>query len=439
MHSAPERPERGSYGFGSSLLWDFIPEEGVDAGHRFPHRSRSTGCERFVALSLHSDNEGPRRALVVPLGPLRAKRPVQDPIEGEPEGTELNPTNPAVRGLMADFRLLVNVCLREFLTSGVTSRAKISRLARTRAIESRVTGTIGLAAADIARSLAAGHRRRVREGRVPRVPYVRTPFVRVPEESFHFDLETGKLRLSVRPGEWTSLTLPVSNYLRSALNRPDRRVTQVHIGLNRVVFICAQTPARPYTPTSLVALDTNESSLDGVEVESDRATFVRIAFPEIREIQFRHVCRRQYLGNKKAHDRRLSRQLLGREGARERNRIRSRLHDLTRSLVDQLAKHRAVLALEDLTGLPRPRGRSVKGGPRRAGSRSFRRRLSNWPQGELHRQLLYKAEDRGSRLSGSIPIVRPKSARDVVKFRNTEEGWGLGSTAGSVGGPWTAN
>jgi putative transposase len=300
---------------------------------------------------------------------------------------------------MADFRLLVNVCLRHILVTGITSRGKISRFARTRAIETRVTGTIGLAAADVARSLASSHRRRLQLGRVSRVPYVRTLFVRIPEKSFHFDLARGKLRLSVRPGEWTSLVVPVSNYLRQALNRPDRRVTQIHIGLDRVVFVYAQTPPLPYIPTSLVALDTNESSLDGVEVAPEGANYVRISFPELREIQFRHVGRRQYLGSKKAHDRRVARRLLRKEGARERHRIRSRLHELTRSLIDRLAERRAILALEDLTGLPRPRGRSLKGVARRFGSRSFRRRLSNWPQGELHRQLLYKAQDRG------VPIV----------------------------------
>jgi IS605 OrfB family transposase len=300
---------------------------------------------------------------------------------------------------MADFRRLVNECLREILATGDTSRGRISRFARTRAIETRVTGSIGLAAADVGRSLASNHRRRLRLGRGSRVPYVRSPFVRVPEKSFHFDMETGKLRLSVRPGEWTSLVVPTSNYLRQSLSRPDRRVTQVHIGLDRVVFTYAQTPLLPYTPTSLVALDTNESSLDGVEIAPEWANYVRIGFPELREIQFRHMGRRRYLGGKKAHDRRVARRLLRKEGARERHRIRSRLHELTRSLVNQLAEHRAVLALEDLTGLPRPRRRSSKSMARRFGSRPFRRRLSNWPRGELHRQLRYQAEDRG------IPIV----------------------------------
>ncbi len=108
--------------------------------------------------------------------------------------------------------------------------------------------------------------------------------------------------------------------------------------------------------------------------------------------------RRQYLGRKKSHDRRLSRWLLGREGRRERHRIRSRLHDLTRSLIDQSAAAKSALVLEDLKSLPSPRRRGSLPG-RRPPSRSFRRRLSSWPRGELHRQLTYKAQDRG------VPII----------------------------------
>jgi len=297
---------------------------------------------------------------------------------------------------MEDFRLLVNECLREVLTAGVTSHRRISRYARMRALETRVTGGIGLAASQIALSLAAGHRRRLRQGIARRTPYVRTPFVRVPAKCFHFDLDTGKLRLSLRRGEWTSFTIPVSNYHRQVLSQLDHRVTQVHIGLHRVVVIYAKTPEEPYAPTSLVALDTNESSLDGVRVTSEGATFVRVLFPEVREIQARHFGRRRYLGRKKAHDRRVSRLLLSREGWRERHRVRSQLHNITRSIIDRLATDHSALALEDLTGMSGPRRRV--GGSRSHSvprSRVLRRRLSSWPRSELHRQLAYKAQDRG--------------------------------------------
>jgi putative transposase len=119
----------------------------------------------------------------------------------------------------------------------------------------------------------------------------------------------------------------------------------------------------------------------------------------LRAIQSRHLGRRRRLGRKKSHDRRLARWLLRREGVRERNRIRSRLHNLTRSLVNQLAERHSVLVLEDLRALPAPRRRVPRGTRGTFRPRKLRRRLSSWPRAELHRQLAYKAEDRG------VPIL----------------------------------
>jgi IS605 OrfB family transposase len=193
--------------------------------------------------------------------------------------------------------------------------------------------------------------------------------------------------------------VPVSNHHRRILMNPGNRLTQVHVGLRQVVFIYENAPPEPYGPTSIVALDTNESSLDGVRVVPDGVTYVRAVFPESRGIQFRHVGRRRYLGRRKPHDRRLSRQLLGRDGRRERNRVRSRLHEMTRSIIEKLAADHSALVLEDLKGLPRPQRRSPSRSRSALRSRSFRRRLASWPQGELHRQLAYTTQDRG------VPIV----------------------------------
>lgn len=320
------------------------------------------------------------------------------PVSDRGPRLEVPSLPPPIRALQDDFRILVNHCVREALAKNLTARGSLSRFARDRAREAQVTGAIGLAAAEIALGLVAGHRRRLRQGRASRVPYVRTPFVRLPKSCFHLDPATGKLRLSLRRGEWSSVTLRTSRYHQSVLSDPAHRLTQLHLGQRHAVAIYATTPAPEFTPTSLVALDTNERSLDGVRVTPQGASFVRVAFPELRTIQRVHLERRRSLGRKKATDRRLQRRLLGREGRRERHRVQSRLHEITRAVVDRLAADRSALALEDLTGLPRPRRRRVGSSPSRpvpARSRAFRGRLSRWPQGELHRQLAYKARDRG--------------------------------------------
>jgi len=328
---------------------------------------------------------------------------------------------------MADYRVLTNEVLREALASGKTSRGALSRFARDRAFLHQLTGQHAVVAADIALALSKAYRHRLRRGLQPRVPYVRRLFLRTNTQTFHLDQESGKLRLSLRNGEWCSFLVHLSTYHRERLRGEGVRIKQLQVSLGRVVLFLERPTPEPYPPTSLVALDTNESSLDGVSVSPEDNRLVQVPYSEIRQIQATHFVRRRKLGRKKAHDRRVGHLLLKKEGARERHRIRSRLHALTTRLLDILAHHRAALALEDLSRMPIPR--------RHLSPRS-RRRLSSWPRRELHRQLEYKAFDRGVpvywvnpyRTSITCPrcgdITRPRS-RVGPTFTCEHCGWAM--------------
>ena len=142
-------------------------------------------------------------------------------------------------------------------------------------------------------------------------------------------------------------------------------------------------------PVAAIALDTNETSLDGVAVADGGAVLVTIPFPDVRVVQATHFRRRRRLARKKAHDRRVMRRLVGREGRRERNRIKQRLHLVSKGLVATAEERRAAIVLEDL--------KMPQGG---GSGRRMRRRLSSWPQGELHRQIEYKA------LAAGVPVIK---------------------------------
>ena len=328
-----------------------------------------------------------------------------------------------VLSVLADYRLLVNEIVREALTTGRTSLGSMDRFARDRALHHALTGDHAVAAAAIGLSLAKAHRRRLRKGEPSSVPWVRRPFLRTPTKTFHFDPVTGKVRLSLRRGEWASFQVHVSPYHRERLSVPGIRIKQLHLTPAGAILILERPAPEPFVPQALVALDTNEGSLDGVVVGTDGTAPARIRFAEVPTIQHRYFVRRRRLAKKKATDRRVGRRLLAREGRRERNRVKSRLHNLTRRLVDLAARHRAALVLEDLSGMRtlrrrrRPRSSSsVKGGsgllggsPRarwrfRPSSSKFRRRMSSWPRAELHRQLAYKAAERGVSLYLANPF-----------------------------------
>jgi putative transposase len=340
------------------VLWDFIhrpptPPFIVHWGRNVVHPS--------IALFLVSALRG----LVVPLAA---------------------PLPSSLVSLMADYRLLTNEVLREALTSGKTSRGALSRFARDRAFVHHLTGQHAVVAADIGLSLAKAHRQRLRIGRTARPPYLRHRFLRTNTHTFHLDLQTGKVRVSLRNGEWCSFLVHLSTYHKERLNAVGVRVKQLQVSQDRVILFLERPTPEPFTPESLLALDTNESSLDGVAITPERGWLVQVPFPDVRRVQATHFVRRRKLARKKAHDRRVGRRLLRKEGERERHRVRSRLHVLTTRLLDILTHHHAALALEDLSRLQIPK--------RRVGAQT-RRRLSSWPRRELHRQLEYKALDRG--------------------------------------------
>ncbi|MCI4348843.1 MAG: hypothetical protein L3J93_01300, partial [Thermoplasmata archaeon] len=242
---------------------------------------------------------------------------------------------PPVLALLRDYRLLVNEILREALTSGKTARGSLSRFARDRAFVHQLTGGHAVAAAEIGLALAKAHRRRLRKHLDSRVPFVRLPFLRTGTDTFHLDRDSGKVRLSLRNGEWSHFFLHLAPFHRDRLVAPDTRVKQLHVTPDRVVLYLERPAPTPYIPSRLLALDSNESSLDGVDLSQQATHAVRVPFPEVRTIQATHVARRRRLARKKATDRRVGRRLLDREGRRERNRVRSRLHVLTRHLIHE--------------------------------------------------------------------------------------------------------
>ncbi len=202
------------------------------------------------------------------------------------------PPPPPLLSLFADFRLLTNEILRQALASGKTSLRALDRFARDRAFQHQVTGTYANTATGIALSLARGHRKRLRRGMPSQLPYVRRAFLRADDRSFHLDVESERVRLSLRSGVWSSVGLRLSPYHRQVLAIPGLRMKQFHLDEDHAVLFYEKPAPEPYPPTSLLALDSNERSLDGVCLTPSVTQAVTVPFPEIPVLQQRHADRR---------------------------------------------------------------------------------------------------------------------------------------------------
>ena len=284
---------------------------------------------------------------------------------------------------------MVNRGVREALDKSLTARGSLVPFAQLLARELHLNFAHARTATDTALSLDKGHRRRLRSGCGGQVPYILRPFLIADDSTFHLDPVTGHVRLSVRSGEWIGLELRLSDWHRSVLKT--RKIKQLRVNLHHAVLVLEHEVPDPYPARTLLALDTNERSLDGVLIGPKGPTPVVVPYPEVAIVQHRHFVRRRYLGRKKAHDRRVGRMLGGREGRRERARVLQRLHLISKMLVAQAKARRALLVLEEL---------SLPHGSRNRRGRAFRRRLSSWPQRKLHQQIEYKAQEQG------VPVLK---------------------------------
>jgi len=163
-------------------------------------------------------------------------------------------------------------------------------------------------------------------------------------------------------------------------------------------------------PESALSLDTNERSLDGVFVKDDGVKAVKAEFPEIAVIQQRRHDRRKRLQKKKAHDRRTSRRLCKREGAREHHRIDYRLHQVANAVLSFAEDKRSIVVLEDLKGIR----------PRR--NKELNRRLSMWPRRKLHQIIEYKAQWNGIPVSMVDPRYSSRTCPTCGRIQDSRMG-----------------
>ena len=302
--------------------------------------------------------------------------------------------DPRAKWLLGEFRLIVNKSIRIAMAHDIRSRTRLARVAyHDLSADHRVHKKYILSAFDVALGLLKGHRRRIRKNRKSSPPFVRKPMLIAANQSYWLDRETGRLRIPIRGTEGIQLYLPLSEWHRSLLTDSTWSLGTLTVVPGKIIVLVRKASPPIHEPMSLIALDTNEDSMDGVACSPGETKLVAAPLGGVRLVQATHFRRRRRLVSKKAHDWRVRRRLLAFEGRRERNRVRQRLHLVSRRLIQVAEEHEAAIVLEDLR-IPRLAGYS----------RRTNRRRNMWPCREIHRQIEYKAA-----LAG-VPIIKVNPA-----------------------------
>ena len=222
------------------------------------------------------------------------------------------------KSLIEDFRLAVNNAIRAGLQARVTSTNALNKLAYkdSRREHPRMYAQHLVSAFEVAGSVLNNHRKRIRKGAICRTPYVNRLMMKAENQAYKLDRKSGVIDLPIRAGCHVELKLVVSQYHRKYLDDMTLSLESLTVLPDRVMVAFRKDAPKPFVPESVLSLDTNERSLDGVFVEGDVAKAIKAGFPEVAIIQQRHHDRRRRLQKKKAHDRRTSRNLCRREGTR---------------------------------------------------------------------------------------------------------------------------
>ena len=287
--------------------------------------------------------------------------------------------------LLEEFRLAVNMAVRAGLQTRATSRYALNKLAY-KDFRQEHPGMYSqhlVSAFEVAASVLKNHRRRTRGNTNPRVPFVRRLMMKAENQAYKLDRGSGTIDLPIRAGCHVKLKLVVSQYHRKYLDDTTLSLGSLTVLPDRVIVAFRKEAPRPHAPESIISLDTNERSLDGVFVGRDDAKVVKAYFLDVAIIQQRHHDRRKRLQRKKAHDRRTARSLCRREGRREHNWIDYRMHQVANSVLAFAESRKSAIVLEDLRGIRFKRNKELN------------RRLSMWPRRKLHQIIEYKAAWRG--------------------------------------------
>ena len=294
------------------------------------------------------------------------------------------------RFLLEDFRLATNGAIRAGLQARVTSRNALCKLAYKDFREGRpgLYAKHLVSTFEVAAGILKNHRRRLRTGRTVRPPYVKRLMMKAENQAYKLDRKEGIVDLPVRAGLHIKFKLVVSRYHRRYLDDEAYSLGSLTLLPDKAVIAFRRISPKPYAPKSVLSLDTNERSLDGVFIREGSGAAVKAEFPDIAIIQQRHHDRRKRLQKKKANDRRTARALCKREGKREHNRVEYGLHEVANTILSFAKSQESAIVLEDLTGIKHKKNKDMN------------RRLSMWPRRKLHQIIEYKAEDEG------IPIVK---------------------------------
>ncbi len=212
----------------------------------------------------------------------------------------------------------------------------------------------------------------IKKGKKPKSPFVRKPYL---VSCYGFKINGILLSFPVRNREFANILLNdhVAGILSDPLITP-RSFTITLQSLSVSIF----KDVTPIIPEKTIGIDRN---LRNVTFGNDEKV-IQVNTSELLKIKenYAHV-KSTFTRN----DHRIRKKVTSKLGKRQINRIKQRIHRISKSIVNYAKKQKTAIIFEDLKGI---RKLYRKGNGQ---GNKFRRKLNSWSFYELERQVSYKA------------------------------------------------
>jgi len=248
-----------------------------------------------------------------------------------------------------------------------------------------------LCAMSAAAGILKNHRKAVRreEKRPTTTPYVRRLRLTT---CYGFKIQNGFLLLPHRPKE--PIRIALTQHVQASITGYE--VRSVTLTEDKLSLAYAKQAVQ-IKPRGFIGIDRN---LDNVTLAAtnDSITVHNLANATIVKGIYRDV--RSHM---RRNDVRIRRQISGKYGRKQREKVKQILHQASKLIVQQAKQQKFGVVMEQLTGIRRLYKRGNRQGPR------YRGRMNSWSYAELQRQIEYKARWEG------LPVIYVRPHGTSVK------------------------
>jgi putative transposase len=274
---------------------------------------------------------------------------------------------------------MLNDCIRIRLAENVTSLKALSLKAYKQLSGYDVASYYKLCAISAATGILRNYRKAKRKGRDVKEPYAWRLRLTT---CYGFKIRDGELSLPIHAKEHVRISL--NQHVQATINGFTlRSVTLTEDRLS----IAYANEVQQLQPRGLIGIDRN---LDNVTIAATDGT---VQQHDLIEATRAKAVYRDVRSHFKRNDVRIRREISGKYGRKQRDRVKQILHHASKLIVEEAKAKQCGIAMERLTGIRRLYRRGNWQG------RWYRGRMNSWSYAELQRQIEYKAKWEG------LPVI----------------------------------